>query len=90
MTDLQALFERDIYYVGVIKAALDVINAMQSAGVIGRYAIGGAVAATFYLEPAATIGSRHFRGASGSRSGISRQLETNLRLSASARLSDHR
>ena len=39
----------------MIKAALDVINAMQSAGVIGRYAIGGAVAATFYLEPAATV-----------------------------------
>src|SRR5689334_9338012 len=28
---------------------------MQSAGVIGKYAIGGAVAATFYLEPAATL-----------------------------------
>jgi hypothetical protein len=39
----------------VIKAALGVINGMQSAGVIGRYAIGGAVAATFYLEPAATL-----------------------------------
>ena len=44
-----------IYHVGVIKAALEVINAMQAAGVIGRYAIGGAVAATFYLEPAATV-----------------------------------
>ncbi|HKR32451.1 MAG TPA: hypothetical protein VJT08_18355 [Terriglobales bacterium] len=39
----------------MIKAALEVINAMQAAGVIGRYAIGGAVAATFYLEPAATV-----------------------------------
>jgi len=39
----------------VIKAALEVINAMQAAGVIGRYAVGGAVAATFYLEPAATV-----------------------------------
>ena len=28
---------------------------MQADGVIGRYAIGGAVGATFYLEPAATI-----------------------------------
>ena len=26
------------------------INGMQAAGVIERYAIGGAVAATFYLE----------------------------------------
>src|SRR5581483_2816941 len=43
------------YYVGVIQAALKVINSMQAAGVIGRYAIGGAVAATFYLEPAATV-----------------------------------
>lgn len=39
----------------MIKAALEVINAMHAAGVIGRYAIGGAVAATFYLEPAATV-----------------------------------
>src|ERR1700685_3601636 len=28
---------------------------MQADGVIGKYAIGGAVGATFYLEPAATI-----------------------------------
>ena len=28
---------------------------MQAAGVIERYAIGGAVAATFYLEPVATL-----------------------------------
>ena len=44
-----------MYHVRVLKAALEVINAMQAAGVIGRYAIGGAVAATFYLEPAATV-----------------------------------
>ena len=31
------------------------INGMHSAGVIERYAIGGAVAATFYLEPVATL-----------------------------------
>ena len=31
------------------------INGMQAAGVIERYAIGGAVAATFYLEPVATL-----------------------------------
>ena len=31
------------------------INRMQADGVIQRYAIGGAVGATFYLEPAATL-----------------------------------
>jgi hypothetical protein len=31
------------------------INEMQANGVISHYAIGGAVAATFYLEPAATL-----------------------------------
>ena len=37
------------------QAALKVVNQMQAAGVIGKYAIGGAVAATFYLEPTATL-----------------------------------
>jgi len=31
------------------------INQMQADGVIGPYAIGGAVGATFYLEPSATL-----------------------------------
>jgi hypothetical protein len=34
---------------------LKVINDMQAAGVIGRYAIGGAVGAIFYLEPVRTV-----------------------------------
>jgi len=38
-----------------VKATLEAINQMQADGVIGDYAIGGAVGATFYLEPAATI-----------------------------------
>jgi hypothetical protein len=38
-----------------MKATLEVINEMQAKGVIGKYAIGGAVGATFYLEPAATF-----------------------------------
>lgn len=38
-----------------MKATLQVINQMQAAGVIGKYAIGGAVGATFYLEPSATL-----------------------------------
>ena len=38
-----------------MKATLETINQMQTDGIIGRYAIGGAVGATFYLEPAATL-----------------------------------
>jgi hypothetical protein len=38
-----------------VKATLEAINRMQTDGVIGKYAIGGAVGATFYLEPAATL-----------------------------------
>lgn len=38
-----------------MKETLEVINQMQSDGVIGAYAIGGAVGATFYLEPMATL-----------------------------------
>jgi hypothetical protein len=38
-----------------MKQTLQTINRMQSDGVIGKYAIGGAVGATLYLEPAATL-----------------------------------
>jgi hypothetical protein len=38
-----------------MKATLEVINQMQRDGVIGKYAIGGAVGATLYLEPVATL-----------------------------------
>jgi hypothetical protein len=38
-----------------IKAVIAVVNQMQADGVIERYAIGGAVGATFYLEPIATL-----------------------------------
>ena len=38
-----------------MKATLEIINQMEADGVIGRYAIGGAVGATFYLEPSATL-----------------------------------
>jgi len=38
-----------------MKATLEVINRMQREEVIGKYAIGGAVGATFYLEPLATL-----------------------------------
>ena len=38
-----------------IKEVIKAINQMQEDGVIERYAIGGAVGATFYLEPVATL-----------------------------------
>ena len=37
-----------------MKATLEVINAMEADGVIGRYAISGAVAAYNYIEPTVT------------------------------------
>lgn len=38
-----------------MKEALEIVNRMQSDGVIAKHAIGGAVGATFYLEPSATL-----------------------------------
>jgi hypothetical protein len=38
-----------------MRATLELVNSMQADGVIGKYAIGGAVGATFYLAPAATV-----------------------------------
>jgi len=38
-----------------LKTVLLEINAMKADGIIDRYAIGGAVGATFYLEPVATL-----------------------------------
>jgi len=38
-----------------LKKTFAVINQMQAAGVIGRYALGGAVGAAFYLEPVRTV-----------------------------------
>jgi hypothetical protein len=38
-----------------ISEVIVTINQMQTDGVIGTYAIGGAVGATFYLEPVATL-----------------------------------
>ena len=53
-----------------MKATLEVINQMQVDGVIDNYAIGGAVGATFYLEPVSTLGIDVFvsfyRGRAGS------------------------
>jgi hypothetical protein len=38
-----------------MKSTLEIINQMRAEGIIGKYAIGGAVGATFYLEPLATL-----------------------------------
>ena len=38
-----------------IAQVISLINQMEAAGVVARYAIGGAVGATFYLEPVATL-----------------------------------
>lgn len=38
-----------------IREVIKIINQMQADGVIERYAVGGAVGATFYLEPIATL-----------------------------------
>jgi hypothetical protein len=38
-----------------IRRTIEAINQMQADGLIERYAIGGAVGATFYLEPVATL-----------------------------------
>ncbi|MGB8354843.1 MAG: hypothetical protein WCD79_13190 [Chthoniobacteraceae bacterium] len=38
-----------------MNATLEIINQMQTDGVIGKYAIGDAVGATFYLEPSAAL-----------------------------------
>lgn len=44
-----------------IREVIQTLNQMQSDGVVGRCAVGGAVAASFYLEPFATldVDSRH-------------------------------
>jgi hypothetical protein len=53
-----------------VKATLEAINQMQADGVIGKYAIGGAVGATFYLEPAATVDLDIFATLPGAAGGL--------------------
>lgn len=38
-----------------LREVIEVLNQMQKDGVMDRYAIGGAVGATFYLEPVSTL-----------------------------------
>jgi hypothetical protein len=53
-----------------LKATLELINQMQADGVIGEYAIGGAVGAMLYLEPAATLDVDIFVSLPVSASGL--------------------
>ena len=50
--------------------ALRVLNELVEEGVIPRYAIGGAIAASFYIEAQATADLDVFVGKSGVRSCI--------------------
>jgi hypothetical protein len=54
----------------VVKETLELINQMQADGVIGQYAIGGAVGALLYLEPAATLDIDIFVALPASQSGL--------------------
>lgn len=38
-----------------MKRALQALNSLEKDGIIGRYAIGGAMGATFYVEPFTTF-----------------------------------
>jgi len=53
-----------------LKATIELINQMQADGIIAHYAIGGAVGATFYLEPAATLDVDVFVLLSSPRGGV--------------------
>jgi hypothetical protein len=53
-----------------IKEVIQAINQMQADGVIERYAIGGAVGATFYLEPVATLDVDIFAGFKSEPGGL--------------------
>lgn len=54
----------------VVKETLELINQMQADGVIGEYAIGGAVGAMLYLEPAATLDVDIFVALPTSKGGL--------------------
>lgn len=53
-----------------MKETLELINQMQADGVIGKYAIGGAVGAMLYLEPAATLDVDVFVALPASKGGL--------------------
>jgi len=53
-----------------IQEVIAVINRMQDDGIIHRYAVGGAVGATFYLEPVATLDVDIFVALESSRDNL--------------------
>lgn len=58
-----------------IQSVIALVNEMQAAGVIERYAIGGAVGATFYLEPVATLDADIFVAISPTGSSLLLSLQ---------------
>jgi len=53
-----------------MKLALEVVNRLERDGIIGRYAIGGAMAAVFYTEPVSTFDIDIFIAFSANPSGL--------------------
>jgi len=53
-----------------VRETLELINQMRADGVIGEYAIGGAVGAMLYLEPAATLDVDIFVALPSSKGGL--------------------
>lgn len=53
-----------------MKETLELINQMRADGVVGEYAIGGAVGAMLYLEPAATLDVDVFVALPSSKGGL--------------------
>ena len=53
-----------------MKLALEVVNSLERDGIIGRYAIGGAMAAVFYAEPVSTFDVDIFITFSSAASGL--------------------
>ena len=53
-----------------MEKTLQVLNRMEAEGVVGRYAIGGAIAATFYVEPVSTFEVGVFFAAEGASDAL--------------------
>lgn len=53
-----------------MEKTLQVLNRMEAEGVVGRYAIGGAIAATFYVEPISTFDLDVFFAAEGASDAL--------------------
>jgi hypothetical protein len=58
-----------------IREVIESINQMKADGIIDRYAIGGAVGATFYLEPVSTLDVDIFMELHASRDALAIDME---------------